>query len=119
MPKLYVYLHEDGARRSFEDLSGQEFDSIKDALVGYGDLTDVDNVHATIEVSDNDFQDLLNKKKEIQPAQYGVNAWGDVEVEFLNEADPNAGGRRRRKVRKTRKLRKTRKSTKKTRKGRK
>jgi hypothetical protein len=89
MPKLYVYLYENGKKDSFANLSGQELQSIIDAVDMYGDL-DADAVYdtepptdyATMEVSDEDAQKVLGKRT-IQPKQYGLHKWGKVELEFL------------------------------------
>jgi hypothetical protein len=105
--KVYVYLYEDGKKRSFEDLSGQELQSIEDSLHNYGTLdADTGEEYAVIEKFTGEEKDL--KKFEITPKKYGLNKWGEVEVEFRKET---IGGRK-----KTRRYRKkTRVNRKKTR----
>lgn len=111
MPKLYVYLYENGTKESFANLSGQELQSLEDATSGYGDLdTDGEYEYATIEVSEKDAAKLGGKKVAMKPQSYGSHKWGNVQLEFLTTA---TGGRRhRRKTRKTKKSKKSRKTRK-------
>jgi hypothetical protein len=106
MPTLYVYLYENGKKRSFDSLSGQEMSSIEDALRGLGDDVNLDVVedddgniadYAKVEVEKSP---RLNKKIQIRPENYGVSKWGKkMEVEYRT----TTGGRRGKKTRSNRK----------------
>lgn len=88
MTTLYVYLYEDGKKASFENLSGQEVQSITDAIERIVEFDDFDGFsdmeYAKMELSDEAAAKIANKKITIKPGQYGVRKWGKtVQVEFL------------------------------------
>ena len=117
---LRVFLYENGRKSSFTNLSGQELESIMEAAEEYGILeTDGEADYATIEVSNQDANRLQGTKVRINPRQFGLHQWGNVELEF---ADPDImdvdGGRKKRKTRKGGKTRKGKKASKKSRKTR-
>ena len=117
---LRVYLYENGRKSSFANLSGQELESIMEAAEQYGELdSDGESAYAMIDVSNADVDRLKGTKVRINPRQFGLHQWGNVELEF---ADPESmdvdGGRKKRKTRKGGKTRKGKKASKKSRKTR-
>jgi hypothetical protein len=85
--KVYVYLYEDGKKRSFEDLSGQELESLEHHLKDYGTLNaDTGEEYAVIEEFEGTKKNL--KKFVITPRQYGESPWGEVKVEFRTTVRP-------------------------------
>ena len=88
MTTLYVYLYEDGVKHSFENLSGQEVESITHAVEGIVEFDDFDGFtdmeYAIMQLSDEAAAKVTNKKIAIKPAQYGIKKWSkNVQVEFL------------------------------------
>jgi hypothetical protein len=117
---LRVFLYENGRKSSFANLSGQELDSIMEAAEGYGNMeTDGEADYATIEVPNQDANRLKGTKVRINPRQFGLHQWENVELEFVDPEHMDVdGGRKKRKTRKGGKTRKGKKASKKSRKTR-
>ena len=96
MTILFVYLYEGGKKRSFADLSGYDMQAIEEAISEIVEFDDFDGYtemeYATIELSDDNAEEIINKKKTIRPPNYGSVPWNkNVQVEFTASDVTNSG----------------------------